>query len=138
MHKKIFLTWIILGMTCLIYAQEMETWNYHIESSFRQVPQIWKDEFQRNSIELEEIIEFQEYKHSLVTFYNEKAEDGFYAFFVHENPKLIQIYYFQVQDNNKYLLSYIEEKMNAKNIGLFLFQTFHKTYPTPLEVVDGM
>jgi len=92
----------------------METWNYHIESSFRQVPQIWKDEFQRNSIELEEIIEFQEYKHSLVTFYNEKAEDGFYAFFVHENPKLIQIYYFQVQDNNKYLLSYIEEKMNAK------------------------
>jgi len=125
-------------MTCLIYAQEMETWNYHIESSFRQVPQIWKDEFQRNSIELEEIIEFQEYKHSLVTFYNEKAEDGFYAFFVHENPKLIQIYYFQVQDNNKYLLSYIEEKMNAKNIGLFLFQTFHKTYPTPLEVVDGM
>lgn len=138
MHKFSILIIFFLWMSCFIYAQDIETWNYHIEFENDRVPQVWKHEFQRSTTDMEDILSFEEYPKTLGSFYNETAEDGLYVFFSISKENNVKIYYFQVEESEKYLISYVEEGINVKNPGLFLYQIFYKTYPVALEISEGV
>lgn len=119
--------------------QAIKKWYYHIQAEKIITSPSWGEDFKEAATELDEIVEFTYYPKSIEKFIKGKNKDGFYAYYIFARKnRFLKIFYFQVINSQKYLLSYLQEAVSGKVLGSFAFKTFLRTYPVTLKITQDM